>query len=83
MICRYEKGNCVGSQPPPFSTAFFDLLIEFHGEGTMLIVRELLSAPDVAQKRRAFIDVPFSVIVALEDYANTTAIINENNSELL
>jgi hypothetical protein len=46
LICRYEKPKCVGSQPPPFLAAFLDLLIEFHGEGTMVIVRELLSAPD-------------------------------------
>ena len=97
FICRYEKSKCIGSQPPPFLAAFLDLLIEFHGEGTMVIVLELLSAPDthaqlahedcvlyaVARKRRAFVDVPFSVIVALEDDANRTAIINENSSELL
>lgn len=38
---------------------------------------------NVARKRRAFVDVSFSVIVALEDDANTTAIMNENDSELL
>ncbi len=97
VICKYERDKYYGLKPPPFLAKFLDMLILFHGENTLLIVQELKSLPgcevqlqhsdctlyEVSKKRRAFADIPFSVLVALENNTNSTTIINENNHSLI
>jgi len=93
LICEYTSSGCIGITPPRFLKPFFDVLLSWHGaEKTVLVVKELLSKKDCpqqeihcdgkyecGQKRKLFIDVPFSLLMALEPDSNMTSIVRETN----
>lgn len=96
LICKYNMEKCTNIRPPQFLVNFFNLLIKWHGEESILLVRELISQPHcpqqiqhsdcelypITRKRRPFLDIPFSLIAALEENANQTYIINHNRQSV-
>jgi hypothetical protein len=93
LICEYQSSCCRGLTPPPFLKSFFDVLLSWHGnDKTVLVVKELLSKKDCpvqeihcdgkydcGKKRRLFVDIPFSLLMALEPDSNITSIVRETN----
>ena len=50
LICKYNMEKCTNIRPPQFLVNFFNLLIKWHGEESILLVRELISQPHCPQQ---------------------------------
>jgi hypothetical protein len=82
---------------PPSLRVFIDIILEWHGKNTKIIMKELLSTTNCDQqrlhrdyvygndavKKRRRINMLFSCIIALEDNANASKIINHNRKEIV
>lgn len=77
--------------------SFLDVLLLWHGANSVCVVTEIISLPSCpTQKahedmvydmtsgtRRYFIDIPFSMTIALEDNDNRTAILDASGNEVV
>jgi len=94
------NGNVLsGDICPTYFKQFLDVLLLWHGSNSVCVVSELISLPgcttqkkhkdmvypfNKGQKRKFFLDIPYSMSIALEDNNNNrTAIINDKNNEVL
>jgi hypothetical protein len=97
LICEYQRDAVKGVKPPLFLKNMFDILLAWHGiDKTVLVVKELISKKDcplqemhcdgkydVTNKRKLFVDIPFSLLMALEPNAKVTSIIRHTNCETI